>query len=170
MDQQSHGLPSAARGVAGSSGRFPLGAGILFGIGFGGFFDGIVFHQLLQWHHMVSGWYPPDTVPNLRLNTLWDGLFHSFNYVVLVLALYRFVLAARRGQPVWSGALLAGSILVGWGLFNLVEGLIDHQLLGVHHVNELVDSSLRWRFDAGFFLWGLLMLAGGAWIIRRRRP
>lgn len=30
---------------------FPAAAGILFGLGLGGFFDGIVLHQILQWHH-----------------------------------------------------------------------------------------------------------------------
>jgi uncharacterized membrane protein len=27
---------------------------LLLGIGLGGFFDGIVLHQILQWHHMLS--------------------------------------------------------------------------------------------------------------------
>ncbi|TIP73091.1 MAG: DUF2243 domain-containing protein, partial [Mesorhizobium sp.] len=34
--------------------RFPTSAGILLGLGLGGFFDGIVLHQLLQWHHMAT--------------------------------------------------------------------------------------------------------------------
>jgi uncharacterized membrane protein len=38
--------------------HFPVSAGIFFGLGLGGFFDGIVLHQLLQWHHMLSSWYP----------------------------------------------------------------------------------------------------------------
>ena len=42
--------------------RFPLTAGVLFGLGLGGFFDGIVLHQVLQWHHMVSSAYPPTSV------------------------------------------------------------------------------------------------------------
>jgi uncharacterized membrane protein len=28
--------------------------GILLGIGLGGFVDGIVLHQILQWHHMLT--------------------------------------------------------------------------------------------------------------------
>ncbi|MCK1539441.1 DUF2243 domain-containing protein, partial [Bradyrhizobium sp. 176] len=38
-----------------NSRSFPISAGVLLGLGLGGFFDGIVFHQLLQWHHMLSG-------------------------------------------------------------------------------------------------------------------
>ena len=52
--------------TARESGRFPTAAGIFFGLGLGGFFDGIVLHQLLQWHHMItSAGYPADTLENL---------------------------------------------------------------------------------------------------------
>ena len=38
---------------------FPTAAGIFLGLGLGGFFDGIVLHQILQWHHMAtSAGYP----------------------------------------------------------------------------------------------------------------
>jgi uncharacterized membrane protein len=43
----------------------------------GGFFDGIVLHQLLQWHHVVSRVYPPVDPESLRQNAFWDGIFHS---------------------------------------------------------------------------------------------
>jgi len=61
--------------------RSPLvTAGILLGVGMGGFVDGIVLHQILQWHHMVTEPFPPDSVRNLELNTLGDGLFHAFTW------------------------------------------------------------------------------------------
>ena len=61
---------------------------MLLGIGLGGFVDGIVFHQILQWHHMLtSAGYPADSVPNLEVNTLWDGLFHASTYVFVLLGL-----------------------------------------------------------------------------------
>lgn len=52
-----------------------IAAALLLGVGLGGFFDGIVFHQILQWHHMVSTSNPPDTVANLELNTFFVGCF-----------------------------------------------------------------------------------------------
>jgi uncharacterized membrane protein len=57
----------------------PVAAGIFFGLGLGSFFDGIVLHQILQWHHMLtSAGYPADTLGNLQFNVLWDGVFtHS---------------------------------------------------------------------------------------------
>ena len=48
----------------------------LMGLGFGGFVDGIVLHEILQWHHMISGTEPTDTVAGLELNVIADGFFH----------------------------------------------------------------------------------------------
>ena len=52
---------------------------LLIGIGMGGFVDGIVLHQVLQWHHMLTdtGEHPATTVPGLEANTFADGLFHA---------------------------------------------------------------------------------------------
>ena len=63
-----------------------------------------------------------------------------------------------------STKLLAGSMLVGFGVFNVVEGLIDHHLLGIHHVNELVDPVYRRYWDIGFLVWGAAMLGIG-WVL-----
>ena len=150
------------------SGRgFPIGAGVLLGLGLGGFFDGIVLHQLLQWHHMLtSAGYPPDSVRNLEINTLWDGLFHATTCVFTTIGLALLWRAARASHARWSGKLLGGTLLIGWGLFNLVEGLVDHQLLGIHHVNETVARD-QWIFwDLGFLIWGALMLVAGWRLLR----
>ena len=157
------------RTAASETRAFPLSAGILFGLGLGGFFDGIVLHQILQWHHMLSSWYPIDSIPNLELNTRWDGIFHSATYVFVVLGLFLLWRAAHRGHLSWSNKLLAGSLLVGWGLFNTVEGVIDHQILGVHHVNEAMPRD-QWVFwDVGFLAWGVAMLIAGALLVRAGR-
>jgi uncharacterized membrane protein len=148
---------------------FPVGAGILFGLGLGGFWDGIVLHQLLQWHHMVSSWHPADSVEALQLNTLWDGIFHASTYVFVALGLGLLWARARRGHLVWSSKLLIGTLLVGWGGFNLVEGVVNHQLLGIHHVNERVAASQRVIWDVGFLIWGAVMLAGGWALLARGR-
>jgi uncharacterized membrane protein len=123
--------------------RFPVSAGNFIGLGLGGFFDGIVFHQLLQWHHMLSGWYPISSPEILKLNTFWDGIFHSGTYVLLLIGLFILWRAAHRLPLIGSNAFLFGSVLLGWGMFNLVEGIVDHASLGVHRVNELVDPSHR---------------------------
>lgn len=153
--------------AAREAGAFPVSAGVLFGLGLGGFFDGIVLHQVLQWHHMLtSAGYPPDSVANLRVNTLADGLFHASTYAFVAAGLAVLWRGARRTHLRWSGKLLAGSLLMGFGLFNLVEGLVDHHLLGLHHVNETVPREQWVYWDVGFLLWGAAMLAGG-WALLR---
>lgn len=147
---------------------FPTSAGILLGLGLGGFFDGIVLHQVLQWHHMLtSAGYPADSVDNLRINTLWDGLFHSTTYVFVALGLVSLWRAARRTHIRWSGKMLVGTLLTGWGIFNVVEGIIDHHILGIHHVNETVPREQWIYWDLAFLVWGAVMLIGG-WMLLRR--
>jgi uncharacterized membrane protein len=126
-----------------------------------------VLHQVLQWHHMVtSAGYPPDSVENLKLNTLLDGLFHASTYIFVVLGLVMLWRTAHRSHLWWSGKLLVGTMLMGFGIFNLVEGIIDHQILGLHHVNETVPRDQWIYWDIGFLVWGALMLVGG-WALYR---
>jgi uncharacterized membrane protein len=149
---------------------FPLAAGILLGLGIGGFFDGIVLHQLLQWHHLVtSAGYPPDSVENLKVNTFWDGAFHAATYLFTLTGLVLLWRAARRPHRPWPGRLLPGSLLIGFGLFNLVEGLINHQILGLHHVNETVPREQWLAWDLGFLACGAAMLVGGWLLVRSGR-
>ncbi|RWO19928.1 MAG: DUF2243 domain-containing protein [Mesorhizobium sp.] len=148
--------------------RFPTSGGILLGLGLGGFFDGIVLHQLLQWHHMAtSAGYRADSVENLRFNTLSDGLFHAGTYIFVVLGLVVLWRTAHKSHFRWSGKMLLGTMLMGFGIFNLVEGVINHQLLGIHHVNETVPEDQWIYWDIGFLIWGALMLIGGLALARR---
>jgi uncharacterized membrane protein len=150
--------------------EFPVLAGLLFGLGLGGFFDGIVFHQLLQWHHMLSSaGYPPDNVQNLRINTLWDGIFHASTYVSIALGLVIFWRSAGRPHPRWPARAMISTMLMGFGMFNLVEGVVDHQILGIHHVNETVPPSQRIYWDMAFLVWGAAMLLGGWAMLRSVR-
>ena len=59
-----------------------------------------------------------------------------------------------------------GFALLGWGLFNVVEGVVDHLLLGIHHVNETVPREQWIWWDLAFLLWGAAMIAGGWWLWR----
>jgi len=138
-------------------------AGVLLGIGLGGFFDGIVLHQILQWHHMLTshGDYPATTVAGLEVNTLWDGLFHATTYIAVVVGLGLLWRAARLPHAPWSTRLLLGLLLMGWGTFNVVEGSINHHILGIHHVNETVARDLWQWWDIGFLIWGAAMLIAG---------
>ena len=148
--------------------------GLLLGVGLGGFLDGIVLHQILQWHHMLTSTrdQPADTVAGLEANTLADGLFHvlAWGFVVAgALLTVREWRAGRRAPP-WPAVL--GLLLVGWGMFNLVEGAVNHHLLGIHHVRDDVADSTWWDF--GFLgLGAALVLVGGLLVgsaLPARRP
>lgn len=146
---------------------FPTTAGILLGLGLGGFFDGIILHQVLQWHHMfTSAGYPANDLGNLKFNVTWDGIFHISTYIFTLSGM--ILLWRRSSQPhdPWSWKMLVGTMLIGFGVFNLVEGFIDHQILGIHHVNEMVPPEQWIYWDIGFLAWGALMLVGG-WLLLR---
>lgn len=146
---------------------FPTSAGIFLGLGMGGFFDGIILHQVLQWHHMVtSAGYPADSVANLQFNTLLDGLFHATTYIFVAIGLGLLWRAARQRHEHWSSKMLIGALLIGFGSFNLIEGIIDHQLLGLHHVNETAPPAQWIYWDLGFLAWGAFMVVGG-WLLLR---
>jgi len=141
-------------------------AGLLLGVGLGGFLDGIVLHQILQWHHMLSaeGCCPAQTIGGLEDNTLADGLFHLAAWLSVAIAVILLWRGARRGETL-AGRALAGLVLAGWGAFNLVEGLVDHHLLGLHHVKQ-GDGQLA--LDVAFLALGVLLVGAGGALFRTR--
>lgn len=143
--------------------RWPLlRAALLLGIGLGGFIDGIVLHQLLQWHNLLSHRLPPDTLAHAKINMFWDGIFHAGTWLVTMAGVWLLWRAGRSGRHAWSGRLLAGGMLAGWGLFNLVEGLIDHHWLHLHHVRDAAAVGVS-LWDYGFLAVSLaLALLGWA--------
>lgn len=145
--------------------RGPLvAAGTLLGIGLGGFVDGVVFHQILQVHNMLSNRIPPDTLVNAKINMTWDGYFHAGVWLMTAIGLYLLFRAGQRRDVPWSGKILFGSLIGGWGLFNLVEGIIDHHILRLHHVMEYTANKLP--YDLAFLASGVVFLLLG-WILIR---
>ena len=55
-------------------------------------------------------------------------------------------------------------LLVGWGAFNLVEGLVNHQLLGIHHLRDDLGAPLGW--DLAFLVFGIALVVGGLALAR----
>ncbi len=137
-----------------------ISSGILLGAGLGGFVDGILFHQILQMHSMLSGRLPVTDLISAKVNMAWDGYFHASAWLMTVLGLAALFKAGKRHDVPWSGFMLTGSMLLGWGLFNLVEGTLDHLILGIHHVDEY--SLNHAPADLSFLLAGFL-LCGTGW-------
>lgn len=146
-------------------------SGLLLGLGLGGFVDGIVLHQILQWHHMLSGTdeYPPTTLGNVQVNVTADGVFHALTWILVVAGVATLWTTVRAGRP-WTWRSLTGWTVAGWGVFNLIEGVVDHHLLQIHRVRPEAANPLLW--DLGFLVLGVLLVAGGWLLVRsdHRRP
>lgn len=141
-------------------------AGLLLGIALGGFFDGIVLHQILQWHHLLSGL---ERVRDLRLQLLADGLFHALMYLLALAGLALLWRARRAWDAPAAGRALGSAALLGFGLWHVLDALLSHWLLGLHRVRMDVADPLRW--DLGWLaVFGLLPLALALWWRRRPPP
>jgi len=95
-------------------------------------------------------------------------VFHSAIYVVVLAGLFVLWRSSRLSHFRWSTAELAALMLVGFGGFNLVEGIADHHILRLHHVNETVARDYWLLWDLGFLASGGTMVAAGAFIWSRR--
>lgn len=140
-----------------------IAAGTLMGIGMGGFVDGILFHQIFQIHNMLSAKLPPNTLVNAKTNMVWDGLFHALTWVATAISIGMLWNAVKRKDVSLSGNTFLGSLVLGWGIFNVVEGIIDHHILGIHHVVELQGLSM---YDYLFLASGVLFILIGLAFIR----
>lgn len=121
------------------------------GVAFSMFFDGIVLHQLLQWHHLASHTHPPRNLSNLQFNTLLDGLFHAGAWVVALWGVWMLIQNAKRGTFLHAPRpLLVGAFIAGWGAFNVIENILNHFILQVHHVRENVPNV--WTYDIVFLV------------------
>ena len=150
-----------------SADRRPLtAAGFLLGVGMGGFVDGILFHQILQAHNMLSNRLFPDTLVNVEINMFWDGLFHAFTWITTAVGLGLLWRAGARADVPWSGRTLVGAMLLGWGAFNLVEGVIDHHILALHHVVERATGGAQLAADLAFLGSGVVLIGVGLALIR----
>jgi uncharacterized membrane protein len=140
----------------------------LIGIGLGGFLDGIVLHQILQWHHIVSseGCCSTGTLAGIEDNTLADGIFHATTWLVTLIGTLAAVRAWRRGDvaPPWGAHF--GCLLVGWGFFNVIDSA-NHFLLDLHHIRDDLGGPVGW--DIGFLALAFVLIALG-WAIVRASP
>ena len=126
----------------------------LFGIGIIGMLDGIIFHQLLKWH---SVFMYTDRVHQV----MSDGLFHILaTTIIFISGLILWKIDPREVNTMY----FLGSFLLGAGMFNFIEGILNHHILQIHHVKpgryELLADLL---YDAS----GLLLIIIG-WILIRK--
>ncbi len=130
----------------------------------GGFVDGIVLHQIAQWHNMVSNWIPPMTMDAMKLNMMWDGFFHAFVWVVTLVGILALQHAAYREEAIPSLQSFIGQLVLGWGLFNLIEGIVDHQILAVHYVRQVPNYTV---YNLTFLVIGGMLFILIGWMLMK---
>jgi uncharacterized membrane protein len=153
-----------SKGVNATVSTNVFGPGLLLGIGLGAFVDGIVLHQLLLWHHLLSS--RPDV--SLSVNLIADGVFHAGAWLAVLAGVLWLWRRSHRTQANGRWTALAAVMVTGWGLFNVVEGLINHYLLNLHHVRPGPNQAI---YDIAFLIFGALLTIGGfIWYRRTIHP
>ena len=137
-----------------------LGPGLLLGVGLGAFVDGIVLHQLLRWHHLLS------SRPNVSLtvNLIADGVFHAGAWLAVLVGVLWLWRRSHQTDVNGRWTALVAAMVAGWGSFNVVEGLVNHYLLNLHHVREGPNQV---TYDIAVLIFSVLLAIGGfAWYRR----
>ena len=144
--------------------RLALAGGII-GFGLGGFFDGILLHQVLQRHHPFSP-VPGEIRRDIRMQILMDGLFHVLHYVIALAGLWP--LWRGRAEFKGSGAdlRLLGAVLLGFSLWQFVDIVLFHWVLAIHRIRVGVANPLA--YDLGWLaVFGATTLLAGLWLRSR---
>ncbi|KNY31834.1 MULTISPECIES: DUF2243 domain-containing protein [Rhizobiaceae] len=138
-------------------------AGYALGFGLGGFFDGILLHQILQWHHLLSG--VEEARQDIRVLILTDGLFHALMYVVAAAGLWLLWRSRHSFAARGADRLLFASALIGFGVWHILDSVLSHWILGIHRIRMDVENRMFWDL-LWFVVFGLVPLALGAYLRR----
>ncbi len=145
--------------------RGPLiSAGAVIGFGMGGFVDGIVLHQILQWHQMISNILPPDTLDAKTINMFWDGIFHVATWLATAIGIALLWRALRTPDVPRSPILMWGALLFGWGLFNLLDSVFNHYIFQLHNVHDQVANPMLWNHAFTLIAVGMILIG---WMMTR---
>jgi uncharacterized membrane protein len=141
-------------------------AGYTLGFSMSGFFDGILLHQILQWHHLLSG-LRSARVGDLRTQILADGLFHAVMYLIALAGFYMLYRSRADLCLPRAGRRLMANFWIGFGVWHVVDAVLSHWVTRIHRVR--MDSAYPFAWDLAWLaVFGLVPLALGWWM--RRRP
>ncbi|MXV62402.1 DUF2243 domain-containing protein [Natronorubrum sp. JWXQ-INN-674] len=141
--------------------RLLLSGGTI-GFGFGAVIDTVIFHLILQTHHLLSGFYDPYSLDGYRTNVMFDGLFLLAMLTVMGVGFGLLWRIVNGTDWRFSTTYLVGSIVVGMGVFNVVDGVVSHYVLDLHNV---VHGTEAW--NPHWLVVSVLILVLGLWILRR---
>lgn len=140
--------------------------GFLLGISLGGLFDGILLHQVLQWHHLLS-LVESQPVQDLRTQILADGLFHLLMYVIACVGLW-LLWSGRSADASAPPLRLIAITVLGFGIWQFLDVVVFHWIARIHRIRLDVDNPLAW--DIGWLIvFGLPAVIAGCWLLARAR-
>src|SRR3954449_5485842 len=138
-----------------------LWGGAILGFAFGGFFDGILLHQVLQWHHFLS-LVPGERFQSTEVQILADGLFHVAVYLI---ALAGLIMLWRKGSYRPTDRPLLGWAVLGFSIWQFADVVLVHWLIGIHRIRVGVPDPTLW--DIGWLAaFGVPTLIVGVWLLR----
>ncbi|WP_294173138.1 DUF2243 domain-containing protein [uncultured Sphingomonas sp.] len=140
-------------------------AAAVLGIGLSGFFDGILLHQVLQWHHLLS-LVPGETFRSIEAQILADGLFHVLMYLVTATGLYLLWRVRRHFAEGVGWRTVIGGALVGFGLWNVIDVGFFHWTLGIHRIRVDVPDPMTYDLAWLAILGGVPLAIG--WLLLRK--
>lgn len=95
----------------------------------------------------------------MKLNMLWDGL-HAATWLMTMIGVWMWW--ADRPETAADARRLSGQMLLGWGVFNLIEGVVDHHLLQLHHVRDIPIHVPA--YDWAFLVFGGVVFILAGWV------
>jgi uncharacterized membrane protein len=140
-------------------------AGYLLGFSLGGFFDGILLHQILQWHHLLTNVESP-FFQDMENQILADGLFHVLMYFIAFAGLWKLWQARRDYAEPGADKPLLGNAFLGFGVWHILDSILSHWILGIHRIRGDAENVLFWDL-LWFFVFGVAFVAIGLTIRRR---
>lgn len=140
-----------------------IAACLLVGMGMGGFIDGIVLHQILQWHQMISNKLPPDTLLRKNVNMFWDGIFHVFTWI---LSFTGIVLILKNQTPIKNRlSIFTGAVIAGWGIFNFLDSILNHYIFKLHNLRE--NTTIPEVYNHSFLIFSMILMLSGFLILKK---
>lgn len=141
-------------------------AAATIGFALGGFFDGILLHQVLQWHHLFS-LIPGEQWADIRNQILMDGWFHVLHYVIAAAGLWLLWTARTGFGEAGTDHQLLGAGLLGFSVWQFVDVVLFHWMLMIHRIRVGVPNPLA--YDLGWLVaFGVTTLFAGLWLWRGR--
>jgi uncharacterized membrane protein len=130
----------------------------VLGVALGGFFDGILLHQVLQWHHLLS-LVPGEDLRRIETQILADGAFHVLMYAVALAGLWLLWRARDGFAADGGGRRMLTFFLLGFAAWNALDVVGFHWIMGIHRIRVDVPVGDRLRWD---LLWLVLFSLGPA--------